>query len=84
MKPRKDRAKEVRYNAADVAYNRSHPEHISSGDEQRYRRIKNDADNAPQNVPSLLNSFTKGLNHDGNGFVNNTDDYEAFIRASDS
>ncbi|MEO8416735.1 MAG: vanadium-dependent haloperoxidase [Ginsengibacter sp.] len=83
MNSRQDRAKAVRYSAAEVAYNRIHPLHISSGDEQRYRRKK--IPGLPgENVPSLLNSFTKGLSHDMDGFVVDTDDFEAFIRASDS
>ena len=80
MNSRQDKAKAVRYSAADIAYNRPHPRHVSSGDEQRYRRTNADGDN----VPSLINSFTKGLKHDADGFVINDDDFEAFIRASDS
>lgn len=84
MNTRQDKARAVRYSAAEVAYNRFHPIHISNGDEQRFRRTKKNADGEDQNIPSLVNSFTKGLIHDPNGFVDNPADYEAFIRASDS
>lgn len=80
MNSRQDNARKVRYSAADLAYHRVHPRHVSSGDEQRYRRTLPSGENAP----SLINSFTKGFKHDHNGFVENPDDFEAFIRASDS
>ncbi len=83
MNSRQDRARSVRYSAADVAYNRIHPQHVSSGDEQRYRRNKM-TDGVSENVPSLIHSFTKGFQHDVNGFIEEPDDFEEFIRASDS
>src|SRR6185436_11334928 len=78
MNFRKQRAREVRYNAADLAHDRPHPRHVSSGDEFRLRRT-----NAVTNIPSLLNSFTKGFEHDLNGFIKNNAHFEAFIRAAD-
>ncbi len=83
MNSRQDRARSVRYSAADVAYNRIHPQHVSSGDEQRYRRNKMTG-GVSENVPSLIHSFTKGFQHDVNGFIEEPDDFEEFIRASDS
>lgn len=82
MNSRQDRARAVRHSAADLAYLRAHPRHVSSGDEQRYRRKPNPA--SMNNVPSLINSFTKGFQHDANGFMTDASHFEAFIRASDS
>ncbi|MEO6232770.1 MAG: vanadium-dependent haloperoxidase [Ferruginibacter sp.] len=82
MNSRQDRARAVRHSAADLAYHRTHPRHVSSGDEQRYRRKPDPA--SSKNVPSLINNFTKGFQHDANGFIAEPGEYEAFIRASDS
>ncbi len=53
MNSRQDRARSVRYSAADVAYNRIYPQQISSGDKQRYRRNRHNA-GVPENVPSHI------------------------------
>lgn len=86
MRSRKERAREVRNSAADLAYHRVHPYHVSSGDEIRLRFY-----NPPVSVPvdragkiSLINAFTKGFEHDDEGFVKNISAFEDFIRASDS
>lgn len=86
MNFRKQRAREVRYNAADLAYERPHPRNVSSGDEFRLRKQNTNPSHKYDgtNVPSLINSFTKGFTHDANGFIVTNEDFEAFIRASDT
>ena len=69
----------MRYEAADVAYNRPHPYQRSNGEENRYRL------GAATNFPSYIGSFTKGFEHDADGFLVNpqNDDFQFFIRACD-
>ena len=88
MKSRQDKAKDVRYSAADLAYHRVHPRHVSSGDEVRLRFYDEPVTTFPDHTRkgqiSLINSFTKGFEHDNEGFIINTTWFEDFIRASDS
>ncbi len=88
MKSRRDEARNVRYSAADLAYHRPHPRPVSSGDEIRLRFTEEPATTDPANKRqgqfSLINSFTKGFEHDNEGFIKETVWFEDFIRASDS
>ena len=73
-------AYEVRENAARIARERVQPEHVANGDETKFRRTVEGKDK-----PSLLASFTKGLNHcRQTGLVENPDDFVAFVRGIDS
>ncbi len=78
MKNRRISAHQLRYEAADVAYNRPHAYQRSNGEENRYRQM-------PENVPSYIGAFTKGFLHDVNGFLADpaADVYACFIRACD-
>ncbi|TDB63782.1 vanadium-dependent haloperoxidase [Arundinibacter roseus] len=86
MNYRREQAKKVRYAAADMAYNRPHQRHVNNGDENKYRVTERMADGTfvKDLGPSLINSFTKGLEHGENGIVKNAEDFAAFIRAADS
>ena len=79
MKNRRISAHELRYHAADVAYNRPHPYQRTNGEENRYRIA-----NVPFS-PSYIAAFTKGFEHDNKGLLINpqNDNYQYFIRACD-
>ncbi|RIV23755.1 bromoperoxidase [Fibrisoma montanum] len=81
MKNRRLASHLLRYEAADVAYNRPHPYHRSNGEENRYRIVGGDG----KSYPSYLAAFTKGMQHDDNGFLvkPESDAYPFFIRACD-
>ena len=67
---RKEKAREVRQQAAQLAFDRTHPPHQNNGDEQ-FRRY-------PM-------SYTKGLPHDFNsGLLKNEADFAAFVRGINS
>jgi len=69
---RQDRAKQVRLDSSQMAYDRQHPLHKSNGDEQRYAGA------------NYAMSFTKGLEHNSqNGLINNANDFKAFRTAID-
>ncbi len=69
---RKKQSRALRENAAEMAYTRVHPEHISNGEEQKFRD-KN-------NKPSHIASFTKGLPHDPvTGLILSSADFEQFV-----
>ena len=85
MKPRKQTALETRVNAAEIAANRPHPEHMSNGDELRFRRVY-DTPKVEHEItnpaPSYIANFTKGLPHNtANGYILDPRDFQAFIRA---
>ncbi|MDJ0694677.1 vanadium-dependent haloperoxidase [Mastigocoleus sp. MO_188.B34] len=90
MTDRKFRAREIRRQAAEVAFERKHPEHISNGEEFKYR-IVNEENNCKgevtrkNNKPSHIANFTKGLPHDVNtGLLVSSDDYQQFVAGIDS
>ncbi|WP_018620124.1 vanadium-dependent haloperoxidase [Spirosoma luteum] len=92
MKNRRISAHEFRYHAADVAYNRPHPVQRSNGEESRYR-ISNEPVSTIdptkpdiKNYPSYIAAFTKGFQHDENGFMAFPDKgfYSDFIRTCDA
>lgn len=70
---RRERAKEIRIGAAVAASMRFHPEHKTSGDEQKFTYNNGD--------PTCVANFTKGLPHDyATGLVANPNDYQQFIK----
>ncbi len=69
---RRNSAYEVRLQAAEMAKDRVHPEHLANGDEQRWSSA------------NYAMSFTKGLPHRSrHGLIADPQDYEAFRRAID-
>ncbi len=77
---RKNTARQVRRDAADVAYNRIHVRHIANGDEQKFRTSE-----GGKNKPSYLASYTKGMPHnDVTGLVMHPDDFQQFVTGIDS
>ena len=74
---RKQQSLDVRTAAAELAFNRPHPPHISNGDEQKFR--------SADGKPSYLASYTKGLPHDRDtGLIADPDDFQRFVKAIDS
>jgi len=77
MSDRRLEALRIRRDAAELASQRFHPEHVSSHEELRYRD--------GQNRPTHIANFTKGLPHDPKtGFLVAADDYQRFVRGIDS
>lgn len=75
---RKKQSHNIRVCAADLAYERPHPEHIANGDEQKFR-------SSDGNQPSYLASFTKGMPHDyESGLVLDPQDFKYFVKGIDS
>jgi len=64
-KSRKDQSRQIRIEAADIAYNRVHEEHHNNGDES---------------LPQKMMSFTKGLPHNyRTGLIENENHFELFV-----
>ena len=86
MKSRRENALEVRIGAAQLAAARPHPTHRSNGDESRFRfeDIASDTDPRHGNARSYIGNFTKCLPHDNDGFLLDSADYDAWVRAIDS
>lgn len=77
---RREKAHKIRVSAADMAYDRPHPQHKANGDEQKFRHLKKD-----NYKPSYLASFTKGLPHDYcTGLICNAEDFQQFVKGIDS
>uniref|UniRef100_UPI003510D24C Vanadium-dependent bromoperoxidase, putative n=1 Tax=Acaryochloris marina TaxID=155978 RepID=UPI003510D24C len=75
MNTRRQQAQNIRNNAAELAANRPHPQHINNKEEYEYRRPKKDG-----NEPSHIANFTKGLPHDEHtGLLLNSADYDQFV-----
>ena len=87
---RKKQALETRVNAAELAFERVHPEHQANGDELKfYRDIT--IPNTPRRrgstktLSSYMASFAKGLKHDfDTGLVANPDNFQQMINGIDS
>ena len=76
MSDRRFRAREIRREAAELAFEREHPPQVSNGEEFEYRI---------SGEPSHIANFTKGLPHDVNtGLLESPDDYQQFVRGIDS
>ncbi|MEM7214074.1 MAG: vanadium-dependent haloperoxidase [Pseudomonadota bacterium] len=70
---RRQQTRKIRESAAELAFNRDHPEHLANGDEQKYANAQ------------YLMSFTKGLDHDPKtGLICDKQDFEAFRQAIDN
>ena len=79
-KSRRQMALEARISAAKMAEDREHPEHISNGDEQKFRH-----DQSKEFKPNYLASYTKGLPHDyDTGLIINPADFQKFVNGIDS
>lgn len=69
---RRDKAYQVRIEAANMAKDREHPVHRANGDEQRYA------------TANYAMSFTKGLEHNSTtGLITDAEAFEGFRRAID-
>lgn len=76
MSERRFRAREIRREAAELAFEREHLPQVSNGEEFEYRI---------SGKPSHIANFTKGLPHDVNtGLLKDPDDYQQFVRGIDS
>lgn len=85
MQSRKKLALEGRIAAAKLAYDRTHPDHYSNGDELKYRFEHDDELPERQGLPSHLANYTKGLpHHEDDGLLCNPADYQKFIQGIDS
>ena len=74
---RRLQALEIRRDAAEVAFQREHPNHISNAEEFRYRN--------EDNQPTHIGNFTKGLPHDvQTGLIVDSQDYRQLVRGIDS
>ena len=81
---RRLQARQVRQDAAEIAFQREHPKHINNGEEFRYRFGENESANL-KNQPTHIANFTKGLPHDETtGIIIEPQDYLKFIRGIDS
>ncbi|MEO0420545.1 MAG: vanadium-dependent haloperoxidase [Pseudomonadota bacterium] len=70
---RKIEAKRFREDAANLAFEREHPDHVANGDEQKFASAK------------YMMSFTKGLDHDpATGLIKDRRHFEAFRQAIDN
>lgn len=79
-RPRNKLALEARIAAAEMAANRDHPDHISNGDELKFRH-----DQTNNYAPNYLASFTKGIPHDyDTGLIINPGDFQKFVTGIDS
>ena len=77
MNNRRLQALKIRRDAAEVASKREHPNHISNGEEFRYRN--------EENQPTHIANFTKGLPHDvQTGLIVDSQDYQQLVRGIDS
>lgn len=70
---RREKAKQVRNSASQMAYDRVHPTHKNNGDEQKFA------------AAHYAMSFTKGLKHDlDTGLVEQPEDFETFRSCIDA
>ncbi|MFC4634156.1 vanadium-dependent haloperoxidase [Dokdonia ponticola] len=84
---RRKEALAKRKEAAQLAFDREHPSHISNGDEQSFRHKQETAEShgISKGESSYLMTFTKGMPHnEKTGLVNTPDNVQKFIRAIDS
>ena len=83
MTERQIRARQIRENAAELAYLRVHPTHVSNGEEFQYRNLMTEDDNGNKkldNQPTYIANFTKGLPHcTVTGLLLEPNDYRQFV-----
>lgn len=90
MESRRNRALNVRIEAANVAFGREHPVHEANGEELRYRfaRVGDSAsteDMIRSGKPSHIANYTKGLSHrEDDGLIADPNDFQQFVRGIDS
>ena len=78
-------ARQVRIDAAELAFQREHPAHVSNGEELQYRIDQETATGGQLNTPSHIANFTKGLPHDTTtGIITSADDFQQFVLGIDS
>lgn len=76
MNNRQFEARDRRIVAAEVSAARPTSDHLSNGDEQRFRD--------EHGAPTYAGNFTKCLPHDDNGFLLDPTDYSEWVRAIDT
>ena len=82
---RRQSARQIRIDAAELAFQRVHPLHVSNGEELQYRIDLETTTGGQLNTPSHIANFTKGLPHDvSTGIITSADDYQQFVRGIDS
>ncbi len=75
MTTRRQQARDIRVKAAEHAYSRPHPAHANNGEEFLYRSD----DKGGNDRPIFIANFTKGLPHNGEGFLCDPSHYERFV-----
>lgn len=77
MNIRRFQAFKTRFNAAKIAFSRKHPQHISNGEELRYKDSKGN--------PTFIANFTKGLPHNPKtGIISQPADYQQLVEGINS
>jgi hypothetical protein len=90
MKSRRIQARDIRLEAAQVAFNRSPVIHESNGEELQHRFGNAGPNSNPEDAlrsgqPSHLTNYTKGLPHrEDDGLIADPRDFQAFVRGIDS
>lgn len=90
MESRRTQARNVRIEAAQVAFNRTPVIHESNGEELQYRFGATDANASSEDVvrggrPSHLTNYTKGLPHrEDDGLIADPSDFQKFVLGIDS
>src|SRR5829696_6848696 len=77
---RRTEALEIRKEAAELAFRRPHPQHISNGEEGQYRRPFPPPPSANNGELSYVANYSKGLLHNSLGEVIQKD-YRRLLRA---
>ncbi|NEQ43601.1 MAG: vanadium-dependent haloperoxidase [Leptolyngbya sp. SIOISBB] len=90
MESRRTQARNIRIEAAQVAFDRAPVIHESNGEELQYRFDPTGTDAKPEDVvrggrPSHLTSYTKGLPHrEDDGLIADPSDFQTFVLGIDS
>jgi len=90
MESRRTQARNIRIEAAQVAFDRAPVTHASNGEELQYRFGPTGDTAAPEDMvrssqPSHLTNYTKGLPHrEDDGLIADPRDFQTFVRGIDS
>jgi len=90
MESRRTQARNIRIEAASVAFNRTPIIHETNGEELRYRFAPTGPSTSPEDVvrggkPSHLTNYTKGLPHrEDDGLIADPSDFQQFVLGIDS
>ena len=90
MESRRTQARNIRIEAAQVAFNRAPVIHESNGEELQYRFGPTDTNANSEDVvrggrPSHLTNYTKGLPHrEDDGLIADPSDFQTFVLGIDS